>query len=490
MLGILIVVAAARVLFFAVAFPLFNDVDEVAHIDLVLKYDMGLPTGLDEPYATATRNLALRYGTGLGFDGGVLRLYWSPGYMDPPLPTGGMPLPFWMAPAGVQRSFEAEANAVWSTRRNHEAGEPPLYYVIAAQWAKLGRVLGFADARLLYWIRGMDVLIVALLVVLAAAFGRVCDPTSAALAVGLPLLIAAFPQKAFYSITNDALSPLVGGLAVYYGLRVLTADAARSRDALLAGLMIGLAIMTKLSNLFLVVLIPWIVAVHVRRKGIAPAGRSAVWLLGAMAVPLAVWRIASGPLGFRTGDKAAALGWGYRPLAELSEHPILTVRGAWAFLSQLLVTFWRGEVSWHGVPLALSGMDALYGTASLLLLGAAAIRLFREPRPTPRRAVLACLAVFGAGVFMLAGFSMAFTFGDSGYPSRTSPFFWSGRLIGAALLPFAAVFVYGLEAVLARTTLRGHESLVVLNLAVLATVTELMLSFEAIGSLYNGFHLP
>lgn len=126
---------------------------------------------------------------------------------------------------------------------------------------------------------------------------------------------------------------------------------------------------------------------------------------------------------------------------------------------------------------------------SLALLGAAGVRLLREQRPRARGAVLLSLAVFGTGVLMLGGLSMSFEFGDFHYPSRAAPFFVSGRLIGAALLAFAALFVYGLEGLLSRTRLRGHEALVVLAFASVVTLTEITLSIEAIRSPYNWFHL-
>src|SRR5512145_2345489 len=179
-LSVLVVAAMLRTLFFAGAFPLFNNVDEVFHIDLVIKREMGLPTRPNEPIGEATRDLELRYGTGLGLEGREIRFYWSPEYVDPRLPTGEVPLPFWTAPAAVQNAFEPRAKALWPTRRNHEAFEPPLYYAIAARWARLGRGLGFGDARLLYWVRAMDAVIVGGLVVLAAVYGRLCDPASRA----------------------------------------------------------------------------------------------------------------------------------------------------------------------------------------------------------------------------------------------------------------------------------------------------------------------
>ncbi|HEY6070551.1 MAG TPA: hypothetical protein VIU85_04180, partial [Chthoniobacterales bacterium] len=46
------VLAAIRVFIFAAAFPFFNNVDEQAHVDLVVKYSHGqIPRGI-EPFAS------------------------------------------------------------------------------------------------------------------------------------------------------------------------------------------------------------------------------------------------------------------------------------------------------------------------------------------------------------------------------------------------------------------------------------------------------
>jgi Predicted membrane protein (DUF2142) len=487
-IAVIVAAAVIRVLFFVAAFPLFNNVDEVAHIDHVIKVDQGA-TAVDGGFEMATRDLIFLYGYGVNLDGSELRLYRSPEYREPRQPLDAPALPMWMVPSAVRSAVEPTAKAVWVARRNHEAGEPPLYYALAAAWARLGRGLGLGEARLLYWIRGMDAVIVGCLVALAAAFGRTFDPLSRALCLGTPLLVAAFPQKIFFSITNDALSPLVGGLAIYVGLRLLIRERARGPDAALVGALVALAVLTKLTNGLLVAMIPLLVVLRARRAGPTAAGLLAGWLALGMTIPLVTWRLLAGVSAFGAGEKVAAFGWTYRPLARYAEHPLFTVSGAWYFVSELVSTFWRGEFQWHGEPLALAAMDVTYVTLSLALLGAAGARLLRERRAAPRDAALVSFVIVGAGVGLLAALSMMFDFGAFYYPSRELPFFVSGRLIAAALLPFVALLIYGLEWLVARTRLRGHELLVILDLTVIITVLEVMLSIEAIASPFNWFHL-
>jgi len=56
-------------------------------------------------------------------------------------------------------------------------------------------------------------------------------------------------------------------------------------------------------------------------------------------------------------------------------------------------------------------------------------------------------------------------------------------------LPFVALFIYGLEGLVSKTRLSGSELLMILDPAVIITVVELALSFEAIASPFNWFHL-
>ena len=60
----LCLIAAARVFFFSAAFPFFGNVDESAHVDLVVKYSRGhVPREPVERYDTETARLVARYQT-------------------------------------------------------------------------------------------------------------------------------------------------------------------------------------------------------------------------------------------------------------------------------------------------------------------------------------------------------------------------------------------------------------------------------------------
>ena len=93
-------------------------------------------------------------------------------------------------------------------------------------------------------------------------------------------------------------------------------------------------------------------------------------------------------------------------------------------------------------------------------------------------------------VLVLALLSLAFDFGNCPYPSRAHPFFSSGRYLSGALIPFALLYVYGLDACLARV--RGDAPRFALLGAILlfATVSEIAVNRVAFASPYNWFALP
>src|SRR5437763_17165697 len=76
-------IAALRVFVFAAAFPFFNNVDEQAHVDLVVKYSHGKVPRAIEPFASES---ALYFA-----------VYSSPEYFVKPEQYGGeYPPPIWL----------------------------------------------------------------------------------------------------------------------------------------------------------------------------------------------------------------------------------------------------------------------------------------------------------------------------------------------------------------------------------------------------------
>src|SRR5262249_2410474 len=211
--------------------------------------------------------------------------------------------------------------------------------------------------------------------------------------------------------------------------------------------------LTKLSNVPLVavalaVIVARIITVILRtpRAGLVAIAA----LISFAAIPVGTWMMwTKFHFGDLTGStaKISLLGWTRKPLGDWWQHPIFTPRGVWTFWSDLIASFWRGEVSWHGQPLRWRGADGFYAGSSLLLLAAAIAGLRQQAGLSgfQRQAIGSAILIVLAGVAVLALLSIQFDFGNCINPSREHPYFTSGRLLSGALIPFAVVYVYGLS---------------------------------------------
>jgi hypothetical protein len=542
-------VAAARVFILCAAFPFFNNVDEQEHFDLVLRYSRGNVPRVISPLAPeSTRYIAL---------GG------SPEYRLKPeqFPGGTIPSPLWRQPVEkIQPLLERRAS-VLASAPNHETQSPPLYYALAGMWMKLGRLCGMETVFLLYWIRFLNALVMVGVVWLTSVAARAVFPEVALVRFLAPALAAAFPQAAFYGIQNDVLSPLCWGvafvcIAVWFRKRELS-----PRLALIAGAAIGAAYLTKLSNFPTIAAAFVIVAWGIWRQRIdgprlspAAAGseqgeraelagglqvrgccgwgqwRSNVLLpgllLGCALLLVGAWfawcKHAYGDL---TGSKAKTvlLGWMPKPVGQWWAHPIFTPGGMWTFVSELIPSFWRGELVWHNERLSSPWIDMVYVISSILFCGAAIVSLARgsifsrnrkgplpsspaegereKRRPVVEEADISpvkrevsepmlwfCVLSIAASAMFLAWLSVVFDFGPCLYPSRTHPYLTSGRLMSGALIPFVLLYAYGLDRLLSRFSDVSRQR-AGLGLVLLILVSGIALDIPAFASQYNWFHL-
>ena len=107
--------AAIHVFVFSAIFPLFNNVDEQFHFDLVVKYSHGHPpTSLEPVSKDAARQLSF-YGT---YE-----------YLQSPtnFPGDRFPPPLWTLPDEEVASLLASRDAAWGKTLNPESSQPPLY---------------------------------------------------------------------------------------------------------------------------------------------------------------------------------------------------------------------------------------------------------------------------------------------------------------------------------------------------------------------------
>lgn len=473
--ALLCVAGAIRALIFSAAFPFFNNVDEALHFDNVMRYSRGhVPTAYDVLAPETVAEIAR---------------YASPEFTvsHTSYSNGHFPEPLWkQAAADADPTIAATAEA-WSSVPNFELSQPPLYYALAGAWLAAVRSLGVHGLAALYAVRFFDALLVALLVWIGYAAARFSSEQNTTLVLGLPAFLAFFPQAIFFSIENDVLSPVVCGVAFVYALRAIRGSEFNVVAGVISGAAIAAMYLTKLSNLpmLAVVAIALVIAIaRAKSRNVA----AIIALVICSLLPIAAWMWWSkSHFGDVTGsaEKIAILGWQRKPLAEWLHHPIFSGRGLWEFSSDLLATYWRGELTWEGATLRTAAADVFYLVSSIVFGIAAVISVKRkDPNRWPLLLSAGCIA---AAVVFLVLLSVQFDFGRSLYPSGDFPYFTSGRLIAGTLVPFALLYVWGIDRLFRRIDRR--LPLVILA-AIIAGVTAsaTVVNAPAFASEHNFFH--
>src|SRR6266567_1683091 len=476
--------AALRVFVFSAGFPFFSNIDEDLHFDLITQYSHGhVPRTFD-----LLKEESLTW----------IVPYASPEFLARPdqFPGAKFPAPLWkQSPAEVEPEIAA-TKAAWSTEINFESSQPPLYYGLASVWWRVGEYLGLAGLQSLYWIRFLNVPLIAIVVWLGYVTARTIAPERVDLRIGVPVLVAFIPQNVFYAMNNDVLSPVCFGVLFLCVLQWLRTKTPSFLLGALTGLAIAATYLTTQSNLpliaiALIAIIAKLVPVIRQKSRGAVIGLPALVLCA--AIPIAAWAIWTRyQFGDLTGStaKITLLGWTRKPFADWWHHPIFTPRGFWVFWSDLITNFWRGEVRWHSHPLSSGVADGFYAISSLVLLGAAVVGLRKQGGLSTfqRQAIAVAALTFVAAVAFLVLLSIQFDFGNCINPSRAHPYFTSGRLLSGALIPFGLLYVYGIYFLLRRIS--AALPLTVLGVIVaLVTTSEIFINRVVFASEHNWFHL-
>lgn len=481
--GILIV----RVFLFNAAFPFWNNVDEQAHFDTVVKYSKGyLPRFNTNDYDPESIALIV--------------LYQSPEYLNnlDMLGWSQWPAPLWRAqPAQAERVIRGESGK-WREKKNHEAYSAPVYYGIAAAWYDLGKLLNLEGIHLLYWLRFLNVPIYVALFWLTHLFCSRIFKGSPSMQTGTLLLLTFFPQDVFYSINSDILSPVLSLAALLAAFTVLE-NGGRRFLYIATGAAFAATVLVKFSNLPLLAVFALFILLLARKAVKAGTFKTELanllLMAAACAVPLTLWLAWNAhALGDLTGssEKIRILGWTVKPLAEMLTHPLFGFDGFITFTSDLLKSFWRGEFLWETEPIASLGMDRLYVASSWLFVSASIASTFVAAEDyAPGQKLVVRISAFAllSYVCFFAALSTAYDFGSCSNPSREHPYFTSGRLALGALIPFLLLYLDGLRALLARISRKIDPVVAVLAICLVIAVSESTLTHAAFKSSYNWFHL-
>ncbi|HEY1719102.1 MAG TPA: hypothetical protein VGH42_12515 [Verrucomicrobiae bacterium] len=479
--------AAVHVFVFSCVFPFFNNVDEQFQYDLVVKYSQGrIPSKLEKLSAESAH---------------YFTLYNTPEYFESPAnyPGGQFPPPLWTQPAEKIRQVLAFGVPFWQKiMTNYESSQAPLYYAVAGFWWRVGQLLGIEGGRLLYWLHFLNIFFVVALVWLGHAAARTVFPGQNFLRLGVPAMLAFFPQSAFYAVQNDVLSPLCFGAAFICLLNFLRAEIPGARLGTATGLMLAAVFLTKMTNLPLIAVAAAVVILKIRRLVKAGNFRAALPSLISLALcaglPMEIWMTwCKSAFGDFTGTavKIHYLHWTHKSFGEWWPHPIFTPHGLWIFVSELTGTFWQGEIWWHHTPLASPFLDALYTILSLIFVGIALAVLlprFAAATQPQREALWIGFWNFAGLVALFAFLSVSYDFHDCPYPSREHPYFTSGRLMLGVLIPFLLLFVYGIDRALKKSGDRT-KFLALAGMILFMLVSEVATDWPVFSSQYNWFHL-
>jgi hypothetical protein len=484
---LLCLLAAVHVFVFSAAFPFFNNVDEQIHFDLAVKYSQGhVPRSL-EPISVEAVPYAVLFG--------------SPEFVGVPtnLPDGQFPPPPWNQPLDSIRQTLVAKTAAWNNVINHEVSQPPLYYTLAGLWWRLGKICGFHDGSLLYWLRFLNLFFIGALVWLGYVAARLVFPERRFLRLGVPALLAFLPQTVFYSIQNDVLSPLCFGTAFICLVKLLRADAPGVRLGTATGLALAATYLTKISNLPLLAMSGAVVLFKILRLAKAGKLRAAFPALAALALcaglPIGGWLAwTKCHFGDFTGTAAKIqfLGWTHKSFGEWWHHAIFTPHGLWTFASGLLATFWQGEFLWHRQPLASPVVNAIYAVSSIGFVGVAVAALLSRSAGvtgSQRQALWFGFLCFVAAVVFLGFLSIIYDFQDCFYPSRAHPYFTSGRLMLGALIPFLLLYVYGMDCALSRIKNNWAKPPALVGLILFMLISEITIDRMMFSNAYNWFHM-
>lgn len=439
--------AAIRILLLCAAFPLTNPTDERYHLATIQMYAQGNLPGKDLPHLDSndTRNLLL---------------YWSSEYGRTPqqMTQEGVFGPLWgLSPAeresALSRSYYQTKLAQWLHRPNYEAQEPPVYYLTAGAWYKLGARLGMNAWLLDYWPRFLNPIVYALLIWLSYRFVRIVYPERTFLHLAVPAILAVFPQDVFYGLNRDVFSAPLAAAALVAMISAAEIKPGRERCLVLCAFLTGLAFVSSISNSVLygplaLTLVLWAYqSGATRTRQITVVGGS---LLAAGMLPF-LWMLRNYVVmkDLLAGKaKSRELGWTVKPLADMMHNPIFSLHGFEYFIVGLTKKFWRGEYVWHTLPMKSELADSFYVLSSAILLLIALIefwRLRKSMSVLERLAAGYSAFLVPISVLFIVVISVPFDYHDCAYPSRAIPFTTSARIVSGALLPFVLMYAIGLE---------------------------------------------
>ncbi len=319
MITILLVIYTGLGLYYSVSTPLFEGPDETGHYAYVahLVRGAGLPIQKLDPSQNAT------------YEGHHPPLYYALGaLLNIGADLSNEPSVLRLNPQFIWGEHGAEPNAVLHTA--------------AEQWPFMG------VARLMHLMRALSVVLGAMTVWSTYRVGQLIEGQKS-IALGAAALVAFNPQFLFISsvINNDNAVIAFSALALVVMTTILVEGQTRRR-AIWLGVWLGLAILSKLSALVLMLPLLWTAVLIVRREQSWRMGGKLLTWVGLLIAIIDGWWLARNVVLY--GDP---LGYGmYLASASSLQAPLDLLRlETWrSFVEITHRTFW-GDFGWAAIPL-------------------------------------------------------------------------------------------------------------------------------------------
>ena len=319
----------------------------------------------------------------------------------------------------------------------YEDHHPPLYYLLASLVYRLTN----GD---LISLRLFSVALGAGLVLLSYLISRRLLPAQPQVALGVMALVAFLPQHLHMlsAVNNDALAELLVGLVLLWLLTYLDHGHAPIWQL---GLLVGLALLTKITIYFLALLAPLAIWLRWRNSGEASSrllrSLAAFFLIAGLIG--GVWWLRNISvygfpdfLGLAAHDRVVADQ--PRTADYISEH------GGHVYLTQMLGTtfksFW-GQFGWMALPLDQVLGGWIYRGFGLLALAGVSGALLAIAKREPEDGNVANASAEGWLLLLITLLIVLLQFGYYNLEFQQ----WQGRYLFPALIPIALVLVYGVD---------------------------------------------
>jgi hypothetical protein len=462
------------VFLFAAAFPFFSNVDEQYHLDAIIQYAHGYKLSPSLPRFQPD-------------SADMIALYQSFEFVrsvPPKRREAGCP------PSPERLMVARFLQDHWRAQSNDEVLSPPVYYLAAAAWYKLGDWLRYSGIFHLYWARALQALGYGAFVFFGFLFAQRCYPENHFLHFALPLFLLFFPQDVFSSLNPNALFPLMVAVSLWMIAATIDKPEPGYSGPLLTAAVVAATFLLGYGNW--AVAIPIAFSLYLMWPDPKRSWRQRIIVPLVGGLPVFLWALRNRlELGdwMGTGPRLRLLGWTAKPISQILHHPIFSANGLTYFLTSSARNFWRGEIVWHGAVMT-SWIDSFYFWSALIFGLIFCLHLFsgRGGRGQLERfADWSCVFVVLASILFLFWISIRFDFGACVYPSRVKPFLISGRLVIGALLPFAVIYLRGIQ-IAAGKIAHLNPLVVVAVIVVIMAVTETWLMrpvFASPNNLYS-----